>query len=316
MTDLQSAIKVQPGERVESPLVPGVTFEIVNLTPELAREFLERLPERQRQLSQPSVDQYASDMLEGEWFFLGDPIRFNIEGDLIDGQHRCNSVIESGRSEVMLVIRGLVSDAIRNIDNGRKRNFADDLRIEGYPNHTQLSAIVTRVWHWQHGNFGYKGVPMVQNAVYANTSPTRAQLWATFSEHPELIEVTTHAGRVYRYTQNAPASVSGFVWWLLGKADVDKREQFFHELVQGSSQNSPEYPVNVLRRTLTRRMGPSEHLEGWVWIAYYLKAWNAWYNDQSISYLRMPTPARWNTLPRPMGLVENAGIPTQADASE
>lgn len=302
MTDAQSKNILIPGQRVESPLAPGVTFEIIALTPEVAKEFLDHLPERQRTLSQASVDMYASDMLEGEWIFTGDAIRFDTEGNLIDGQHRCTSVVETGQTVPAVVIRGLSGDAILNLDNGRRRSFGDDLRIKGYSNHTALAAITSRVWHWEHGNFGFKGVPMVRNAVYANTSPTRSQLWATLNEHPELIEVATHAQRIYRYTGNISVTVTGFAWWLLGQADTDRREKFFHELVHGSSQNNPEYPINVLRRVATRRMGPSERLEGWVWLAYYLKAWNAWYNEQSISYLRMPTPARWDTLPKPMGL--------------
>ena len=302
MTDTQNITQLIPGQRVGSALIPGITMEIVELTPELAKEFLDRLPERQRNMSHPTVDQYASDMLEGEWYFLGDPIRFDPEGWLIDGQHRCTSVVESGKPVPAMVLRGLPSDRMRVLDTGRKRTFADALRIEGYSNHTNLSAITTRIWHWEHGNFAYKGVPMVQNALYAQTTPTHAQLWATFEAHPNLPETTTHAQRLYRYTSNVPASVTGFAWWLLGKSDLNKREAFFHELVQGSTQNSPEYPINVLRRVVTRRMSPNERPEGWVWLAYYIKAWNAWYNEQSISLLRMPAPARWNTLPQPMGL--------------
>lgn len=302
MTDVQNSMALIPGQRVESPLAPGITFEVVNLTPELAEEFLTHLPQRQRSLSPATVDMYSADMLEGEWIFTGDAIRFDTDGNLIDGQHRCTAVVESGRTVPAVVIRGLNEDAILNLDNGRRRSFGDDLRIKGYPNHTALAALVGRVWHWEHGNFAYKGVPMVRNAVYANTSPTRAQLWATLAEHPELVEITTHGQRVMRYLPNITISVIAFSWWLLGEADVDRREKFFHELVQGSSVNSPEYPITVLKRVATRRMGPSERLEGWVWLAYVIKAWNAWYNEQSISYLRMPTPARWDTLPRPMGL--------------
>lgn len=302
MTDVQNSTLLVPGQRVSSDLTPGVTFEVVNLTPDLAEEYLAKLPERQRTLSQPSVDMYASDMLEGEWIFAGDPIRFNVNDELVDGQHRCTAVRESGRAVPALVIRGLDADAILNLDNGRRRTFADDLRIKGYANHTALASLVARVWHWEHGNFGYKGVPMVRHALYANTNPTRSQLWATLLEHPELIEVTTHAQRIYRYLGNVSVTVIGFSWWLLGQADVDRREKFFHELVTGSSQNNPEYPINVLRRVATRRMGSAEKLQSWVWLAYVIKAWNAWYNEQSISFLRMPTPARWDTLPRPMGL--------------
>lgn len=285
-----------------SDLVPGVEFEVLTLTPELAEEYLTRLPERQRAQSERTVDRYASDLLADQFPFTGDPIRFNEDGELIDGQHRCTAVVESGIPIVALVIRGLGPDIIRSLDGGRSRKFPDDLRIHGYSNHTALAAITGRVWHWKHGNFGYMGVPYVQNAIYANTAPTRAQLWKTLQEHPDLPEVTTHAQRIHSHVPNAPASVLGLAWWLLGQVDVDAREKFFYELVQGPSVNGPEYAITVLSRTLTRRLQQHEEREGHIWLAYIIKAYNAWAEGRTMSHLRMPVPLRWNLLPMPLGM--------------
>lgn len=297
-----------------SDLVPGVEFEILTLTPELAAEYLTHVPERQRNQSERTVDRYASDLLADQFPFTGDPIRFNVDGELIDGQHRCTAVVESGIPYVVLVIRGLGQEIIRSLDGGRSRKFPDDLKIHGYSNHTALAAITGRVWHWEHGNYGYMGVPFVQHAIYANTTPTRAQLWTTLQEHPELPEVTTHAQRLHSYIPNAPASVIGLAWWLFGLADVDAREKFFYELVQGPSVNGPEYAVTVLHRTLTRRLPQSEEREGHIWLAYIIKAYNAWAEGRSISHLRMPVPLRWNRLPMPHGLTRPGSV--QAEDSD
>lgn len=296
-----------------SALLPGLKFEIVNLTPELAKEYLEALPERQRVMSPRTVDRYAADMLADKFPFTGDPIRFNRNGDLIDGQHRCTAVIESGEPMAVLVIRGMEPDMIRFFDSGRTRRFADDLRIQGYSNHASLAAITARVWHWEHGNYGYMEVPYVANPLYANTSPSRAMLWTTLEQNLHLPEVATHAARIYRYTGNAPMSVTGLVWHLLGEVDPDAREKFFHELVSGSNQTGPEYPINVLRRTLTRRLNPTEERPGHVWLAYYMRAYNAWAGGETLSYLRMPSPARWNTWPLPQGM-QRPGVQAPEDA--
>lgn len=285
----------------QSDLVPGVGFEVKILTPTLAADFLTRLPERQRLLSPRSVDRYATDMNDKQFPFTGDPIRFNVAGELIDGQHRCHAVIESGESVPVLVITGL-QDVIHFIDGGRTRRFPDDLRINGYANHVALAALVSRVWHFEHGNYGYQGVPYIQDALYANVQPSRSQLWQTLRAHPELVEVITNAHRVHRYLPNAPLSVTALVWYLLGSIDVDAREKFFYELTQGADQTGPEYPITVLRRTLTRAMNPGESREGHIWLAYYVKGYNAWAEGRTISYLRMPVPVRWNSLPLPVGM--------------
>lgn len=298
-----------------SDLVPGVEFELVTLTKELAEEYLTHLPERQRTQSTRTIDKYASDLLSDQFPFTGDPIRFNTNGELIDGQHRCTAVVESGVPIIALVIRGLGADMIRFFDGGRTRRFPDDLRINGFANHTALAAIVGRVWHWEHGNFGYMGVPYVQNALYADTAPTRAQLWKILQEHPELPEVTTHAQRLYGHLPNAPTSVLGLAWWLFGQVDVDARERFFYELTQGPSVNGPEYPINVLHRTLNRRLQQHEERDGHIWLAYIIKAYNAWAEGRSISHLRMPVPLRWNRLPMPHGMVR-PGLVQADDATE
>lgn len=297
-----------------SPLVPGVEFELVTLTAELAEEYLTHLPERQRSQSPRTIDRYASDLLSDQFPFTGDPIRFNAASELIDGQHRCTAVVESGVPIVALVIRGLDPDMIRFFDGGRTRRFPDDLRINGFTNHTALAAITGRVWHWEHGNFGYMGVPFVQNALYADTAPTRAQLWKTLQEHSELPEVTTHAQRLHTHIPNAPASVIGLAWWLFGQTDMDARERFFYELTQGPSVNGPEYPITVLHRTLNRRLQQHEEREGHIWLAYIIKAFNAWAEGRSISHLRMPVPLRWNRLPMPYGMVRPGLV--QADDTE
>lgn len=285
-----------------SALVPGIEFEVVELTPELAEEYLTKLPERQRKLSERTVNRYASDLLEGEFPFTGDPIRFNVDGELIDGQHRCTAVVAAGQAVPVLVIRGLGQEMIRFFDGGRTRKFADDLKIHGYPNHANLAALCVRVWHWTHGNYGYMGVPYVRNPIYADTAPTRAQLWATLSEFEGLANCVTHGQRLHHLMPNAPVSVFSFVWWLLGSHDIDAREKFFHELTEGSEVNGANYPINVLRRALTRRRGPAEDRAGHIWIAYIIKAYNAWAEGRSISYLRMPVPVNWNTLPLPVGM--------------
>lgn len=282
-----------------SPLLPGLKFRVVMLDPKMAADLLDRLPERQRRQSVRSIDRYAGDMLDGEFPFTGDAIRLNDKGELDDGQHRCQAVIASGVSIPTLIIEGLPPERIRNYDSGRNRNFADDLRINGYRNHALLGSLTARVWHWLHGNYGYMGVPMVQNPLYSNTSPTRAQLWSVLQDHEELVEITTHAQRVARSTPNVTATVNGMAWWLFGQVDVDLREMFFHELVNGSEENGAEYPINVLRRAATRRMRPTENREQYVWLAYYIRTWNAWLAGETLSYLRMPTPVRWDTLPQP-----------------
>lgn len=282
-----------------TPLVPGVTFEVVLVTSELAEDWLSRVPARQRRRSDKTVEKYTNDMVTGEFLFVGDPVRFNVNDECVDGQHRLKGIIESGVPQPLLVIRGLAPAAIHSMDSGRVRNFADSLRIEGVPRHQAVAAITNRLWHWDHGNYGQTGIARTRDSIHTNTAPTRHMLWATFRANADLPTSAYRAQHLASYLPNAPASIFGLAWMLFGRIDPDLREKFFWELEKGSSENSPEYPMNVLRRSLTRRITETTQVAAWVWLAYTLRTWNAWLGGESLSYLRMPTPVRWDTLPQP-----------------
>lgn len=87
-----------------------------------------------RLVSQNLVERYARDMRNGKWRKTGEPIIFDEDGKLVDGQHRMWAVIESGCTIEMLVVRGVPLDAIHNIDTGKPRSTAQVMQILGGSN--------------------------------------------------------------------------------------------------------------------------------------------------------------------------------------
>lgn len=103
-------------------------YRTIKLTPELARVWLDTMPEYQRSVSKVVVAEYAKDMADGRWVEgTGDAIRFNKQGQMIDGQHRCLAVIESGVSIMVTIIEGLDDEVYLVLDKGRKRTAADSI---------------------------------------------------------------------------------------------------------------------------------------------------------------------------------------------
>ena len=98
----------------------------VKLTPELAKEWLGTMPDYQRSSNARVVAEYAKDMAEGRWVTgTADAFRFNKQGQMIDGQHRCLAVIESGVAIDIVVAEGLDDEVYLVLDKGRKRTVAD-----------------------------------------------------------------------------------------------------------------------------------------------------------------------------------------------
>lgn len=112
---------------------PEITFETIDVTPELAKKWLETNSEGQRNMRRNAVATYARDMAMGNWAFTHQPIAFNEHGKLVDGQHRLNAVVESGAT-VRFVVSVVVGLSVHDpIDRGAKRSVAD-LLGEGWNN--------------------------------------------------------------------------------------------------------------------------------------------------------------------------------------
>ncbi|MDO5681988.1 MAG: hypothetical protein Q4G46_04065 [Propionibacteriaceae bacterium] len=130
-----------------------VTHKTMAVEPEQAQKWLERNIAN-RTLRPSRVKEYATAMSEGRWLYTADPIRFDSDGKLIDGQHRLMAVVRSGCTVEMHVVRGLSPEAQDKVDTGAIRTAADALKVRGFKHGSQLAATIPIVnWLLQGGGF-------------------------------------------------------------------------------------------------------------------------------------------------------------------
>lgn len=109
----------------------NLIFSFEDVSPELAKKYLETNHLDQRSISNRAVSQYAADMKKGLWTAgNGEAIKISCEGTLIDGQHRMKAIVNSGLTVKMLICRGVFEDNMATIDNGKPRNIGDMLEIK------------------------------------------------------------------------------------------------------------------------------------------------------------------------------------------
>jgi hypothetical protein len=108
------------------------TSEIAEITPQMAREWLEKDVPQQRCMKAHVVDAYARDMRAGRWSLNGDPIRFDVDGNLIAGQHRLHAIIEADVSVKSFVVRRVPVEALITLDSGIKRTMGDELTFRAF----------------------------------------------------------------------------------------------------------------------------------------------------------------------------------------
>ena len=81
-----------------------------DINPGIANIMLSNNPHN-RHLSERKIEQYARDMIEARWTFNGEPIIFGDTGELNDGQHRLQAVIQANLTQRFFVSFGLPRDS-------------------------------------------------------------------------------------------------------------------------------------------------------------------------------------------------------------
>lgn len=134
-----------------------VEAEFETVTPEQAQLWLDNCNLRNRNVSHKTVEGYVRDIENGDWKLVGDPIRFDRNGVMRDGQHRCYAIVKSGQPMKNLVVRGIDPEDCVVIDTGKKRTPGNALQIEGFPNAGTLAAVVQILDAYKNGQFVHAG---------------------------------------------------------------------------------------------------------------------------------------------------------------
>jgi len=83
-----------------------------------------------RNMSRSVWNRYAAAMTAGKWLDMHpDPLLFNGDGQLMNGQHRLRAILASGVHVVMLVRTMQHREMVMAIDSGYKRVAADQIRL-------------------------------------------------------------------------------------------------------------------------------------------------------------------------------------------
>lgn len=294
----------------ESPLLPGITFQVTLVTPEMCDEFLTRI-NIQRNVVEERIDRYATDMAQMGWMFTGDPFRFNKDGDFIDGQHRARSIKESGVPQLVLIIRNLPNEVMRVLDVGLKRTFAHLLQMAGVPSATHVATLVRRHYLWSEGMYGARDIARVPDPPRLGLDPSHEELWSHFGKHPGLVESMRQASVLWKQTTGQIMSRGTFTlaYAVLGDIDPYRRDSFLGQVVGtiAPPDGRAGYMPLVLGDRLNRFVGAGDRRPpDWQTLSITFRAWNMWVAGQRGGALKRPSapdigkiqmpidPARWD----------------------
>jgi hypothetical protein len=130
-----------PLESASAPVaqqLDGVEYGVEVVTPKDANRYL-RHNVRNRRIKPAVVADYAREMAGGLWCFTAEPLIFDTDGVLLNGQHRLSGLVKAQVELPFLVVRGVAKEAFPYIDIGSRRNGKDVLSIHDptAPGHAQ-----------------------------------------------------------------------------------------------------------------------------------------------------------------------------------
>jgi hypothetical protein len=243
--------------------------EIRVITPTEAARILRVNNPKNRNIQVDRVGRYALEMQAGKWTENGDPVRFDSDGNLIDGQHRLSAVVLASMQQSFLVVSNVEHDAIYTIDTGKTRNAGDILAIDGgvATKRAQTFAAALK-------NFAYYSS---NGRLVSKVRMTNAQVSAAYTKHETLI-CETADWLLPMLDGNIPLLPRGQMLSLamiFMSVDEQDAHDFMYSVITGSNlpEQSPEKNLrDVLLRLKSRTIKKTNEEK----MNTFIKAWNGY----------------------------------------
>lgn len=232
---------------------------IETITPLRAQEYLKRNLSN-RSVIATRVNYYAGMMAAGEWPLNGEPILFDIYGNLLDGQHRLLACVHAGVPFTTFVTRGLLPTVMPTLNTGKARSAGDAIAILGGPNGRLVAGTVTWLLKYKRGQI-----------LTATTSFPHAEIvkfWQTNEKTlAESLKIRRITGRLLM-----PGVACGF-HFLFAERDRVAADELFDDVGIGASLTITD-PVYILREQLVANGINKIKLPGVEQAARLVRAWN------------------------------------------
>lgn len=224
------------------------TIELVS--PDKAARWLEQAADN-RSISGGHVDRIGRALTDREWRVSNQGIGLDYAGRVIDGQHRLKAIVGTGVAAYMVVVRGLDPDAIRAIDDTRKRTFSDDLRIERHEQYAERAAATGLIFRFERG--AAKGLTLANSGVVQLNRIEQAAALDMYESNQDLRAIIKVGSRANKSFGIPGSSVAAAYYLALEyKDDVDGVSEYFEKLSTGYDISHGD-PVDVLRSSIRQR---------------------------------------------------------------
>jgi hypothetical protein len=234
-------MKCAMNDFIEMCMEAYLSFELI--TPEIALEMLKSNTNNYRELSDAVVRRYVKDLESGLWTCTTASIAFTANGVLVDGQHRLNAIVQSGKSVYMFVMRGLPEEFADdpNQDKGKMRTVAKYLEKIGVKQTTTVTGALRAI---------YRIASNASLEKRGRTSLTDAQVVKVTDFMPVVFFDSVHSACNSVSKKIYSPSVTAAFFYLCARHDPVAADLFI-EIYLKRTEASSTHPANVLREQVS-----------------------------------------------------------------
>jgi hypothetical protein len=214
---------------------------------EIARYILLHKNPCNRRMNAKHVAWLRSKMEQGRWRYNGDSIRFDKDGNLVDGQNRLMAAIQLGVSLVTSIVKNLARESFSTIDQGRGRSGEDTVDVAGKHGHPNVRGDISRlspalrvVWKY------FNGQMLRRQKVDNDTIKLALDQFPGVSESVEWIMSLSKDKTI-----NISESMLAAAHYIFQRLDRKMASNFMEQVMTGRNLDDRD-PAFVLRRKITQ----------------------------------------------------------------
>lgn len=262
----------------------GVERHTVVIT-SMAATLLLNANDQNRRLDQTLALTYARMMEQpGGWPYVGDPIRIDRNGRLLDGQHRLRAIELCGVPLTVDIILGLEPDTQDVMDVNAVRKATQQVAMAGIKHSVAVAPASRLLMRW-----GFNDNPNLESWAIASKTytPARPEIIRWARAHRDAIERSAGIAFATFNAVGISPSVAAALHFRAARIDVGRADEFLHYLRTGEDMSAGN-PILTLRNKIVRQRNDSIRQEQIEQLYHASTAWNYWVGRKTTYKLQSP----------------------------
>lgn len=244
------------------------TAEAVMLSPCLAH-LLMGCNTINRPIGKSNLSNLKADIANGRWEYNGESISVSKTGRLLNGQHRCTAVIETGVGIETVIAFGANDESRFTIDIGSPKSAANFLHMRDYTDTNNLAATVSMLLQYRKNGSLSSG---------SLSRPTKTEI-VQAAETYRGVQSSVYAVRGATKKHLGSRSVLAFCHYTFWKkTNKETADEFIRLLIDGDGLRKGN-PIYYCRERL---LGMSRETRADSRAEVIFRCWNAWRRGESV----------------------------------